>query len=63
MASNSLAKIASTSKANVAMEDRWRAEDDLRTLQNAAEIRRDSGRMAAIRKLVEQQEAVIGDTD
>lgn len=34
-------------------DDKWRVEDDLRTLLNAREIQNDTKRMAAVRKLAQ----------
>jgi cell division protein FtsN len=47
-------------------EDRWRIEDDLRTLQRAAEVKADAKRMKAAMQLHEQQRrglaSITGDT-
>lgn len=47
--------------------DDWQAQDDLRTLARAREIKADAKRMAAVRKLAEQQmvaaAAVAADAD
>lgn len=45
----------SASKEEKAMEEKWRAEDDLRTLTNAAEIRKDKGRMKRVRAYCKEQ--------
>lgn len=46
----------SASKGMVPMIDRnWQAEDDLRTLVRACEIRKDKDRFAAARKLARKQ--------
>ena len=42
-----------------AQEKKWQAEDDLRTLQRAAEIRKDKGRLAAARKCAKEQMAAL----
>jgi hypothetical protein len=38
-------------------EDKWRVEDDMRTLMQAREIQRDPKRMAAVRKLAQEKMA------
>ena len=38
-------------------EDKWRVEDDMRTLMHAKEIQRDPKRMAAVRKLAQDKMA------
>lgn len=40
-------------------EDRWRDEDDLRTLSRAEEIRSDTGRLARLRRLQQTQMAAL----
>ena len=40
-------------------EDKWRVEDDLRTLMHAKEIQRDTKRMAAVRKLAQDKMAEL----
>lgn len=49
------------------MDESWQAQDDLRTLARAREIKADAKRMAAVRKLAEQQmvvaAAVAADAD
>jgi hypothetical protein len=40
-------------------EARWRAEDDLRTLQRMAELKRDKSRINAAEKLLQQQMAAV----
>lgn len=40
-------------------ETRWRAEDDLRTLQRMAELKRDSSRIRAAEKLLNEQMAAV----
>jgi hypothetical protein len=42
-------------------EDSWRAEDDLRTLVNAAKIRKDPKRMAAVRKKEAEMRAAMAE--
>lgn len=37
------------------IDDKWRIEDDMRTLMQAREIQRDPKRMAAVRKLAQQK--------
>lgn len=49
---NSIAYVGGPSKAE---QDRWQAEDDLRTLIRAAEIKKDKGRMANARKVAKEQ--------
>lgn len=44
----------SSVKAPVPMDD-WQVQDDLRTLARAREIKQDPKRMAAVKKLAEQQ--------
>ncbi|MCO7556196.1 hypothetical protein [Metapseudomonas otitidis] len=39
------------SAPQVAESDKWRIEDDLRTLLRAEEIKKDSKRMAAVRRM------------
>ncbi len=50
----------------VGMED-WQAQEDLRTLARAREIKADPKRVAAVKKLAEQQmvaaAAVVSDSD
>lgn len=59
-------KTSATKDMPVCMGD-WQAQDDLRTLARAREIKADAKRMAAVRKLAEQQmvaaAAVAADTD
>lgn len=43
----------------VSDDDKWRAEDDMRTLLGAIEIRKDAKRMAAVRKLAQVKVADI----
>ena len=38
-------------------DDKWRVEDDMRTLMQAREIQRDPKRMAAVRKLAQEKMA------
>lgn len=40
---------------SAAADDKWRTEDDMRTLMHAREIQRDPKRMAAVRKLAQQK--------
>lgn len=40
-------------------EDKWRAEDDMRTLARAAEIRKDPKRMAAAKKVAREKLAEL----
>ena len=42
-------------KSNAAMEKKWQAEDDMRTLTRAKEIEADRARMAAAKKVAEQK--------
>lgn len=42
-------------KAMAVQEERWRAESDLRTLQEAEMIRRDPKRMRTMQKLADEQ--------
>jgi hypothetical protein len=39
--------------------DKWRAEDDLRALQRAAEIKADKTRMSQVKKCADEQLKVI----
>lgn len=59
-------KRKSTAIAGQTMAD-WQAEDDMRTLARAAEIRKDPKRLAAAQKLAQQKllelAQVAGDTD
>ena len=52
--------------AQIKPDDRWRIQDDLRTLQGAAEIKADQKRMKAAMDLHEQQRrglaSITGDT-
>lgn len=48
-------KVAATPKAPRREEDRWRAEDDARTLMRAEEIKRDRARMAKARAVAKKQ--------
>lgn len=48
-------KAASTPKAPKREEDRWRAEDDARTLMRAEEIKRDRARIAKARAVAKKQ--------
>lgn len=43
------------SKDYKAQEDKWRAEEDLRTLTRAEEIQRDRGRMSAAKSHAREQ--------
>jgi hypothetical protein len=45
--------IASTPKAD--SYDKWRAEDDLRTLTTAAQIRKDKKRMADVKRAAKEK--------
>lgn len=45
-----------------AQERKWRAEDDLRTLTRAREIRNDPARMKAVRTLAKEQLAAMAAT-
>jgi len=49
---NSIAYVGGPSKDE---QDRWQAEDDLRTLIRAAEIKKDKPRMARARKAAKEQ--------
>ncbi len=42
-------------KDNAAQEKKWRAEDDIRTMQRAEEIRKDKERMKAMKQMAKQQ--------
>ena len=48
------APIAQT-KDSLEQERRWRAEDDIRTMQRAAEIKKDPSRVKAMKSYAEQQ--------
>ena len=41
----------------IKIDDKWRVEDDMRTLMHAKEIQRDPKRMAAVRKLAQDKMA------
>lgn len=43
--------------AAIKADDKWRVEDDIRTLMSAREIQRDPKRMAAVRKLAQEKMA------
>lgn len=43
----------------IKLDDKWRAEDDMRTLMIAKEIQRDPKRMAAVRKLAQDKMAEL----
>lgn len=47
------------SKEDEEREARWRAESDLRTLVDAEEIKKDSKRMAAAKKMGREQAAAL----
>lgn len=47
--------VPSTNKAYEDREKKWRAEDDLRALQRAEEIRRDKSRMSEVKKCANEQ--------
>lgn len=49
------AKAVPAPKAPKREEDRWRAEDDARTLMRAEEIKRDRARMAKARAVAKKQ--------
>lgn len=38
-----------------AIDKNWQAEDDLRTMQRACEIRKDKSRMAVVKKLAKEK--------
>lgn len=40
-------------------EDKWQAEDDLRTLLRAKQIQKDTKRMAAVRKMAGEKMAEL----
>lgn len=42
-------------KTTLAIDNEWQVQEDLRTLARAREIKADSKRMAAVKKLAEQQ--------
>lgn len=48
-------------KAHEAREDKWRAEDDLRTLQRAKEIEKDKARMSAAKNVAKEQMKILKD--
>jgi hypothetical protein len=54
MPSNKL-PTATATKADAERESRWRAEDDLRTLQRAEEIRGDKERMGHCKSVAKEQ--------
>ena len=43
----------------IKIDDKWRVEDDMRTLIHAKEIQRDPKRMAAVRKLAQDKMAEL----
>lgn len=48
------------STPSIAKEDqKWRAEDDLRTLQRAKEIENDKARMQAAKNIAKEQKAAL----
>jgi hypothetical protein len=53
-------KVSAVGTAIPMMDDKWRVEEDLRTLLVADEIREDSARMAAVRKLAKEKRDDIG---
>lgn len=46
---------ASTMRESDAREKRWRAEDDMRTMKAAEEIKRDKGRIKAMKEVAREQ--------
>ena len=50
-------KIVSDSPSYVKEDDKWRAEDDLRALQRAAEIQADKSRVKAAQAVAKEQMA------
>lgn len=57
-----MAKAKSTSAPAIrmsAMDKQYRAQDDLRTIQRAAEIQSDKGRMTAAQKEAQNQMAAL----
>lgn len=55
------AKKAVAVPASLSDDESWRAEDDLRTLVNAAKIRKDPKRMAAVRKKEREMRAAMAE--
>lgn len=53
-----LGKIA-VSMPMVKQEDQWQAEDDLRTLMRAEDIKRDRARMAKVKAIAKKQTAAV----
>lgn len=47
--------VADSPKVDKSYEDKWRAEDDLRALQRAEEIRADKSRMKAAKSCAKEQ--------
>lgn len=45
--------------AAVAMDKKWQAESDLRTLLDAREIQKDAKRMAAVRKVAREKAELL----
>lgn len=45
--------------AAVAMDKKWQAESDLRTLLDAREIQKDAKRMTAVRKLARERAELL----
>lgn len=62
-----MGKVLSASAQMAKSEAEWRAEDDMRTLARAAEIRKDAKRLAAAQALAKKKllelAQVAGDSD
>ena len=59
MATKNTAPKAASTPAISADEAKWRAEDDLRTLARAEEVRRDPKRLAAAKKMAREKLAEL----
>jgi hypothetical protein len=61
MATTTKKKAVAVSEPSAFDEDSWRAESDLRTLVEAAKIRKDPKRMAAVRKKEAEMRAAMAE--
>lgn len=55
-------KLQSMAGTGIAVDEKWRAEDDLRTLARAEEIKTDKKRYAAAKELARAQMAAVAKT-
>lgn len=51
--------MASRSRGEVAIDQKWKAEEDLRCVQIAAEVKKDPKRQAAVKKLIAEKLAAL----